>query len=62
MRTYAADVAIGDFVMWRDGEAVPPGRPVVWVAVVGPDQLMFHYDDDGEPDIYDAKTQLLVSR
>jgi hypothetical protein len=58
---YAADVEIGDFVM-PHGESARPGRKVVQIELVGPDELRFHYEDDDEPDTYDAKTELPVTR
>jgi hypothetical protein len=59
---YAADVEIGDVVMPAHGGSARPGRKVVQIELVGPDELRFHYEDDGEPDTYDAKTELPVAR
>jgi hypothetical protein len=59
-RVYAADVEIEDLAMPAHSESVPPGRKVVQIELVGPDEL--HYEDDDEPDTYDAKTELLVTR
>jgi hypothetical protein len=59
-RRYAADVEIGDLVM-RDAGSTPPGRRVVRIEEVGGDTLVFHYDDDGEAETYDAKTTVLVN-
>jgi hypothetical protein len=59
---YAADVEIGDVVMPAHGESAWPGRRVVQIELVGPDELRFHYEDDDEPDTYDAKTELPVTR
>jgi hypothetical protein len=58
---YAADVEIGHLVM-PDAGSVPPGRRVVRIEEVGGDTLVFHYDDAGEPETYDAKTTVLVNR
>jgi hypothetical protein len=58
-RVYAADVESEDLV---HSEFAPPERKVVQIELVGPDELRFHYEDDGEPDTYDAKTELMVTR
>jgi hypothetical protein len=60
-RFYAADVEIGDLVM-LDARSDPPGRRVVRIEEVGGDSLVFHYNDDGEPETYGAKTAVLVTR
>jgi hypothetical protein len=60
-RLYAADVELGDLVTPLDAGSVPPGRRVVQIEEVGGDSLVFHYDD-GEPETYDAKTAVLVTR
>jgi hypothetical protein len=60
-RFYAADVEIGDLVM-PDARSDPPGRSVVRIEEVGGDSLVFHYNDDGDPETYDAKTAVLVTR
>jgi hypothetical protein len=61
-RVDVADVEIRDLVMSSSGGSVPPGRRVVRIEGVGGDSLVFHYEDDGEPDAYDAKTAVLVTR
>lgn len=61
-RLHAADVEIGDLVMPRNAGSAPPGRRVVRIEEVGGDTLVFHYDDNGEPETYEAKTTVLASR
>jgi hypothetical protein len=61
-RVYVADVEIRDLVMPSSGGSVPPGRRVVRIEEVGGDSLVFHYEDDGEAEAYDAKTAVLVTR
>jgi hypothetical protein len=34
----------------------------VRIEEVGGDSLVFHYNDDGEPETYGAKTAVLVTR
>ena len=37
-------------------------RRVVRIEEVGGDSVVFHYDDDGEPETFDAKNAVLVTR